>query len=512
MKVDSEAAPEPDTAGAPRHHAAPLERFALRSLGGLVAVVLIGAAFGVLAAMVQLRWEPMRSLDHAIADGLNRAVAGDDLLRAVLIGITDLGGTAVLVWLLVVVGGWLLVRGQRRMAIYVGLSAFGAMLLNALVKQLVGRLRPAVEDPFYTVAGASFPSGHAMSSFVAYGVLVLVFAPQLRAPVQRGFVAFVAVLVAAIGFTRLALGAHFLTDVVGGWLLGALWLAFTTVAFHHWRQEEHIPETGPLPGDERSADLRPVPPRQPHTVPHPWRGAGILIIGWVSITGALSGLGMLIVNLPAVPIDEAVSVWLANHRDPSLTAVLDVIGLLGATPLILAVAFTVWPLVMAVTRTWQPLLFLAITLIGEITLFLAISSIVDRSRPDVVKLNPDLPPTASFPSGHVAATIAVYTAAALLVWRLTRQRWRWIFVALAVAVPLAVAFQRLYGGVHHLTDIAAAILLAIPWTLLAWHIARGPQLSGRTRVSGSTPGRNSAVDNQRFVDSRQLAQPSGRAR
>lgn len=449
--------------------AAPLERFALRSLGGLVAVLVIGAAFGIMAALVRVRWQPMRRLDTVIADGLNAIVSSDALLREVLIGITDLGGTAVLVWMLVLTGVWLLVRRQRRLAVFIVVASIGAMVLNAVVKQLVGRLRPVLEDPFYTVAGDSFPSGHAMSSLATYGAIVLVFAPALGRVARWVLLGSVSAILIAIGFTRLALGAHFLSDVLAGWLLGAVWLVLVTVAFHRWRQEEHIPETGPLPGDERDEDLRPVPLPHPHTLAHPWQGLGILVIGWVVLAGALSWLGFLIMQA-APPADLAVARWFEAHRAAPATAVLDLVALLGSTPAVIAIAFAVWSLTVAATRTWQPLLFLAVTLVGQISLFLTVSSIVDRQRPPVDRLNPNLIPTASFPSGHVAATLALYTATALLVWAQTRQWWRWVFVGLAVATPLAVGVQRLYGGVHHPTDLIGSVLLALPWTILAWRI------------------------------------------
>ena len=144
-------------------------RFAVRSAGALVAVVVVGATFGLVAALVRVEWEPMRWLDLALADGLNDLLSGDAVLSEVLRGVTDLGGTATLLWLLVVSGLWLLLRRQPRLAVYVAVSTLGAMILNAVVKELVGRLRPVVHDPVYTVPGLSFPSGHAMNSLVTYG-------------------------------------------------------------------------------------------------------------------------------------------------------------------------------------------------------------------------------------------------------------------------------------------------------------------------------------------------------
>lgn len=455
------------------------EWFAARSALALVATALIGTAFGVLAAFVRLGWPPAAALDRFVTDRLNDLVADRDLLQQALTGVTDLGGTPVLIWMLVVGVAWLLLRRQPRLAVYVAVTALGALVLNAVVKALVARLRPVVDDPVYTVPGWSFPSGHAMSSLVFYGVLFLVFGPMLRQRPRAIFATTLAIVVALVGFTRIALGAHYLTDVVAGWLLGTLWLIATAVAFHHWRQDAHITGAGRLPGELPRRDLaraRPVPAHHPPTIPHPWHALGQLTVVWVAIAGTLVGLGALITTQGTAPPplvwENAVVSWLAENRTPALTDLLQFVGKLGSTPWVLAGYFVVAPLAVALTRNWRPVLFLTATLAGELTLFLTASSIVGRARPQVPQLNPDLPPTASFPSGHVAAVTALYTATALIAWSLTRRWWRWIFVAPAVLTPLAVAFQRLYAGVHYPTDVAGSLLLALPWTFAVWWVMK----------------------------------------
>lgn len=475
------------------HHVGPRERFALRSIGALVAVIVFGTAFGLLATLVRLEWSPMRELDRAVAGGLNDLVAGREVLQNVLGGVTDLGGTTMLVWLLVVGSIWLLLRRQPWVALYVVVSAGGAMILNAVVKELVGRLRPVVDSPVYTVPGLSFPSGHAMSSLVTYGVLLLVFGPLVHTSARRVFTVVVAVIVVAVGFTRMALGVHYLSDVLAGWLLGMLWLVLTTLAFRRWRREAHVPATGALPGaaaPESAQDLRPVPEHHRRALPHPWQGLGQLAVTWVLLMGALVGLGLLVTgdeagSLPPYGWDLAVVQWLAEHRNPVLIDVLAVGGGLGSTRMIMTVGLAVAALGVAVSRDWRPVLFVAVALAGEISLFLATVSIIGRHRPDVDQLNPTLPPTASFPSGHVAGALVLYTAAALLACSLTRRRWRWIVVAAAVVVSAVVALHRLYAGVHFPSDIAAAALLALPWTFVAWRVIFSRFAADRDRQPAS---------------------------
>jgi membrane-associated phospholipid phosphatase len=107
----------------------------------------------------------------------------------------------------------------------------GGMLLNELMKVLVQRQRPFVDGPFVDWSGYSFASGHTIGATLLYGQLLLFILPLLRARHWRALSIFSAAsLVAVVGFTRVALGAHFLTDVLAAIIFGVLWLAFCAVA------------------------------------------------------------------------------------------------------------------------------------------------------------------------------------------------------------------------------------------------------------------------------------------
>jgi undecaprenyl-diphosphatase len=108
---------------------------------------------------------------------------------------------------------------------------------------------------------------------------------------------------------------------------------------------------------------------------------------------------------------------------------------------------------------------------GELTLFLASAAITGRERPDVPHLDGQLP-TSSFPSGHIAATICLYAAVAVLVVPRTRAWWRWLFVAVAVLMPLWVASSRVYRGMHHPTDALASVVLAACWVTAMIYLVR----------------------------------------
>ena len=121
----------------------------------------------------------------------------------------------------------LLRAGNRRAAIACVLIASLGGLLNTGIKELVHRPRPPGAERYLSGHSWSFPSGHAMGSLIGYGMLsycVITYLPASTA-VRRAIVAVCALTVVAVGVSRIALGVHYRGDVVGGWLIGAAWLA-----------------------------------------------------------------------------------------------------------------------------------------------------------------------------------------------------------------------------------------------------------------------------------------------
>src|SRR5437016_5039916 len=107
----------------------------------------------------------------------------------------------------------------------------GGMLLNELVKVLVHRHRPFVDGPFVDWSGYSFASGHTIGATLLYGQLALFILPIIKRRRWRTLtVSSAALLIALVGFSRIALGAHFLTDVLAAIIFGVLWLAFCLFA------------------------------------------------------------------------------------------------------------------------------------------------------------------------------------------------------------------------------------------------------------------------------------------
>ena len=454
---------------------APVRHFAERSVLGLAAVVAAGLGFGTLLLLVRYRWTPLLSLDQSVADHLNRMVAADPRAVQVATAVSRAGGRGFLIPLVALAIVALLIRRRPRLALYLAVTGTGALILDPSLKTLVGRVRPVVADPVAHGPGNSFPSGHALGSMVVYGMLTLVFLAVVRHRWRGWFVALAALIVAAIGASRVALGVHFVSDVLAGWLLGAAWISVTAYAFRVWRREAGRPTPSPAAGlePEAAADLAPAAD-EPAVLPHPWAKGAEILVGWVLTFGLLYVAGYLLTHQTAGTwlgrFDDGVPRWLQTFRTPALDHLSWLGSKAGDTHAILAISLVFGPLALAWWRQWRPVLFFVLTMVGEITLFLCSAAAVGRPRPPVAQLDGQMP-TSSFPSGHIAATLCLWVAIAILVTGRVRQWWRWVFVALAVLMPAVVALSRMYRGEHHPTDALGAGLLAACWlSVLFWTV------------------------------------------
>ncbi len=227
-------------------------RYGLRVSLFAVAFLLVGIPFGLLLEQIKANG-PLLRLDTSAANHLHgwvRHSAG--AVRALKV-LTFFGSPPWFYLLVIPATVWVWRRGHARLGVFLVVTTVGGGLLDTVVKEVVGRDRPSLVDPVATAHGKSFPSGHAMSSVVVYGALLLVFLPAVARRARPALVAGAGVLVGAIGFSRLALGVHFITDVLGGYVLGLAWLAASTAAFSIWRVERGRPAVDVSEGLEPEA-------------------------------------------------------------------------------------------------------------------------------------------------------------------------------------------------------------------------------------------------------------------
>jgi len=132
----------------------------------------------------------------------------------------------------------------------------GGMLLNEWLKVVVHRHRPFVDGPFVDWSGYSFASGHTIAATLLYGQLLLFLLPLLKGRHLRIVCVFgAASLVLLVGFSRIALGAHFLTDVLAAIIFGIVWLMLCIVLGKSMRRRTVALATSAQPARDRTVEI-----------------------------------------------------------------------------------------------------------------------------------------------------------------------------------------------------------------------------------------------------------------
>ena len=204
-------------------------RFAVTEYLGLHLTVGLGLSLGALwlfggIAEDIIHHDPLTQFDLTIAEAFHRHASPTGV--AIAKGVSLLGSPGfIAVWGLAVVG-LLLVRHQYLLLGGWLAALAGGGLLDVALKRVFHRTRPAWDVPLLTARGWSFPSGHAMGSLVAYGMLAYLLVREVHGRRLRlAVIASATVLVLLIGLSRMYLGVHYFSDVIGGYAAGVVWLA-----------------------------------------------------------------------------------------------------------------------------------------------------------------------------------------------------------------------------------------------------------------------------------------------
>ena len=198
-------------------------------IGGFVVAVLAGWLFGAMAEDVVMK-DSLALYDVAIGKWF-LAHATEDSNDFFFI-LTQLGS----VWMIgagsLLITIWLVWRKRFASLVALLASVGGGILLNVLLKNIFLRPRPDFVNAFYHETGFSFPSGHSMMSVLFYGMAAYLLANQLKTWKWRVWLGTSALTLSLlIGISRLALGVHFLTDVLGGWGAGLAWLMTCVIIY-----------------------------------------------------------------------------------------------------------------------------------------------------------------------------------------------------------------------------------------------------------------------------------------
>jgi len=202
----------------------------------LLGLVLAASAFVFVELLEDMVEDPLIPLDTFVYEAMRRLRSPG--MDSVMVAITELGDTGVVVTVTAIVAFWLTWRGAWRTLIYWLTAIAGASAINTAIKAALARPRP-VELYLQGASNWSFPSGHSTVNAVLYGCLAMIIIRECRPGFRVPVAAAAAVLIVLIGFSRLYLGAHWASDVFGGFVFGAMWLALLSL-FYMYRQAEPL--------------------------------------------------------------------------------------------------------------------------------------------------------------------------------------------------------------------------------------------------------------------------------
>lgn len=159
---------------------------------------------------------------------------------------------------------------------------------------------------------------------------------------------------------------------------------------------------------------------------------------------------------------------LQETRGPTWDLITAVWSHAGNTEIIIGVCVVAVVVLWWRTRRWWFAVIPAIAISLQASIFVTVAAVIGRTRPDVPRLDP-APPTSSYPSGHVGASVALYASLAIMATTIERTWLRRTVIGICSVIPVLVAYARLYRGMHHLSDVVVGAINGLVCAGLAAH-------------------------------------------
>jgi undecaprenyl-diphosphatase len=221
-------------------------------------------------------------------------------------------------------------------------------------------------------------------------------------------------------------------------------------------------------------------------------GLAYAAVAGLSILFGLLVTRVLIANGTIAGDDGGFVRVLSHHRSGDLTEA-SLIGSIIAGGVVLPILAGAFGLAAALFRQWRLAAFLICALVIESAAYRTTTLLIPRHRPNVVRLE-NLSVNASYPSGHTAASIAVYGGLALLVSSRIASRWARVAIwGVAAAIPIYVALSRIYRGMHHPLDVVGGGALGVATLAAVVLICRASGYAAATREGRRHPDRGRAA-------------------
>jgi undecaprenyl-diphosphatase len=222
---------------------APLSRtqqLAVHLVAGLFASLVLALLFALVGQKIDEE-DRLTRFDVSFGTALAAHRLTHPGLRGYFLGVTVLGSFEFMLAFVPLVTFALWRRGLRRAALVWLIATAGSGILNQVFKYNFDRDRPTFKDVRVYEDNKSFPSGHSTGALVNFGLLTYLLCRNThRRGIRAALVLGTAVLVLLVGFSRVYLGAHFLSDVLGGYLAGAAWLATCITGLENYRKRREL--------------------------------------------------------------------------------------------------------------------------------------------------------------------------------------------------------------------------------------------------------------------------------
>jgi undecaprenyl-diphosphatase len=227
---------------------------------GSALLMIIASVWGVAEIADEVGEQETTAFDRTIMLAMrqgptNVEMIGPTWVEKFATDLTALGGYPVVLLLTLIVIGYLCLSRHFARAVEIALAVGGGAVVMMALKDFFARPRPDIVPPMYEVASWSFPSGHSSTAAVVYLTLGVLLARFITERILTLYVLATAFgLIAIVGWTRIALGVHYPTDVLAGWTLGLSWALSSWVVIHGWETWRDRNKQA-RPGAQRSENM-----------------------------------------------------------------------------------------------------------------------------------------------------------------------------------------------------------------------------------------------------------------